>query len=80
MPLTDRGGLVHRGEIKNYGDNLIEMRNAPLTPRVGGTAKFKIKYGHPGREKYPLERKVQFEATFEPAIKAYVVMGYRDIA
>jgi hypothetical protein len=79
-PREDKGGMVLRGDLKTYGDNPIEMKNAPLVPKVIGTAQFKIKYGHPGREKYPIERKMQFEAVYEPSIKAYLVQGHRDVA
>jgi hypothetical protein len=79
MP-RDSGGIIIPGETKSYNDNLIDMKNAPLPPRVIGTADFKIKYGHPGREKYPINRKIQFQAVYEPTIRTYVVLGYGDIA
>jgi hypothetical protein len=79
-PRDNDRGIVRRGEIKIYGDNLIDMGGAPITPQLSGTAEFKIRYGHPGREKYPLQGRVQFHLMYEPNLKGYLPIGHKDLA
>ena len=75
----NNGGVALVNELKGYSDHLIEM-NEPIKQKVEGTIKYKIRYGHKGREKYPLEANLKFGATFDEKAGGYVVYMQQDVA
>ncbi|MGI8526059.1 MAG: hypothetical protein ACR2K5_07730 [Pseudolabrys sp.] len=81
-PRTDNGGVALAHELKTYTDHLIEFPAEPIKRpgTVTGTAKFKIRYGHKGREKYNMDRNVHFEAGFDETAGGHVVLQQQDIA
>jgi len=72
-PRADRGGVAAVNEIKAYTDHVIPLGNMPIQNQVTGTAKFKIRYGHPGREKYVIAQDLQYHAGFDEKEGAYLV-------
>jgi hypothetical protein len=75
---TDRTVVLAR-EVKAYTDNKIDMRNASaIKPIISGTTRFKARYGHPGREKYPLSRNLKFDAKFDQGW-GYSIFRYAEV-
>src|SRR6266403_1196004 len=47
-PRADKGGVAVKGETKVTIDHEIDMKNDPIKLKIRGTARFKVRYGHPG--------------------------------
>lgn len=78
-PRADSGGIIAVGEKKTYADNLIDMSGIGLPERLTGTVNFKLRFGHPDREKYPMDKKLEFECVYNRQMRTYVVLGHREV-
>jgi hypothetical protein len=75
---TDRT-LVNPGNVQMYVDNRIPMNKAPLKELAEATLRFKIRYGHPGREKYPVSGKLKIHCQRNEKAGGYIAMGHSEI-
>jgi hypothetical protein len=79
-PRYDSGAVVGIGEVKFYSDHLIDMTGLALKQSCEGTARFTIRYGRPGREKFRITKNLRFQAFLEPKVGGYVVTNWQDLA
>jgi hypothetical protein len=70
---NDDGGIALQHELKTFTDNSFEMNNMPVIGPQLGTASFRVRYGHPGREKYLIEENLKFEAVVGDDGKYHIV-------
>ena len=65
--------------MRGYHDNKIDMRKASLKVLVEGTMKFKLRYGHPGREKYFITRNLKVHAKLDAKAGGYLIVEHSDV-
>lgn len=63
-----------------FRDQPIDAKQMSLTKNVfEGHLKFKIRYGLPGNEKYPMERNLNVTMTFDEKAGGFSQIGYSDV-
>jgi len=74
---SDRG-VVTQHDMQMFRDHTIQFPPEPVRPQAEGTARFKIRYGTPGREKYMLTEDVIFQAIFVKDVGGYICPAHRQ--
>jgi hypothetical protein len=61
-----------------FRDAVINMRSAEPKPVLDGTLSFKIRYGHQGREKYAIKKRVNLFAAMDHVSGTYPITTTQD--
>lgn len=76
-PRLDNGSITQPFSTPVYSDHLTDMKMAGVKEQALGTAKFKIRFGHPGREKYLIAHNMRFQAVLHP--NGYEIINTQEI-
>ena len=55
------------------------MGGVPAKEQAEGTARFRLRYGRPGKETFKIERNLRYIARFNEDKSWYEVVGFQDV-
>lgn len=75
-----KGGIIGAASDGLFRDAAINMERRPLSSALQGRVRFRIRYGHPGAEKYTISRNVEVVASLVSGAGVYSQLIWSDLA